>query len=83
MDDPLDRYLTLLDAAAALHVHPDSLRRLAASGRVPGALKWRDRQWLFDRQQLAEFALTYRARRGRPPAGLFPELSASRRSVHD
>ena len=40
---------------------------------------WLDyRQWLFDREELALFALTYRATRGRPPAGLFPELASPR-----
>lgn len=74
IDDPLARFLTLLDAAAFLRIHPDSLRRLAGAGRVPGAQKWRGRQWLFDRDALAQFAMTYRAKAGRPPAGLFPEL---------
>ena len=74
IDDPLERYLTLLDAATVLGIHPDSLRRLAGAGRIPGAQKWRGRQWLFDRELLAQFALTYRARAGRPPAGLFPDL---------
>lgn len=78
INDPLDRYLTLLDAAAFLGIHPDSLRRLAGAGRVPGAQKWRGRQWLFDRGDLAQFALTYRARAGRPPTGLFPDLDRSR-----
>ena len=77
-DDPLARYLTLLEAAAILGIHPDSLRRLAGAGRVPGAQKWRERQWLFDRGLLAQFALTYRARAGRPPAGRFPDLDRSR-----
>lgn len=73
--DPLARYLGLLEAATYLRIHPDSLRRLALHGRVPGARKWHGRQWLFERDTLAQFASTYRATPGRPSRGLFPELS--------
>jgi excisionase family DNA binding protein len=75
----LSAYLTLLEAASVLGIHPDSLRRLVAAGRVPGATKWRDRQWLFERDVLAQFAFTYRAKPGRPPSGLFPELDRGTR----
>ena len=67
----MERYLTLLEAAAELGVHPDSLRRITVRGRVPGAVKWRGKQWLFDRDALFQFASTYRASPGRPPRGLF------------
>lgn len=73
--DPLARYLNLLEAATYLGIHPDSLRRLAIHGRVPGARKWHGRQWLFERETLAQFASTYRATPGRPSRGLFPDLS--------
>lgn len=76
--DPLARYLNLLEAATYLKIHPDSLRRLAVRGQVPGARKWHGRQWLFERGTLAQFASTYRATPGRPSSGLFPDLSEPR-----
>jgi hypothetical protein len=66
--DPLDQVLPLLEAARELDIHPDSLRKLANHGKVPGARKWAKR-WVFDREQLLEFKSTYRAVPGRPPKG--------------
>jgi excisionase family DNA binding protein len=63
--------MTLVEAAEALRIHPDSLRRLAVRGRVPGAIKWRGKQWLFERSALTQFAVAYRSTPGRPPKGLF------------
>lgn len=71
MDDPLGDYLILLEAAQMLGIHPDSLRKLAVAHRIPGARKWRNRQWLFERAVLQQFAQTYNGSRGRPPRGLF------------
>jgi hypothetical protein len=64
--DPLDNFCTLLEAARELDVHPDSLRKLANRGAVPGARKWAKR-WVFDRARLREFKGTYRNVPGRPP----------------
>lgn len=64
--DPLDQVLTLLDAARELDIHPDSLRKLANRGSVPGARKWAKR-WVFDRDRLRDFGRTYRNTPGRPP----------------
>jgi len=64
--DPLEQVLTLLEAAQELDVHPDSLRKLATQGRVPGARKWAKR-WVFDRRRLQGFKRTYRNVPGRPP----------------
>jgi excisionase family DNA binding protein len=74
VDDPLGGYLTLLEAAQVLGIHPDSLRKLAVANRIPGSRKWRGRQWLFERATLQQFAQTYRGARGRPPRGLFDTL---------
>ncbi|MFN8519591.1 MAG: helix-turn-helix domain-containing protein [Chloroflexota bacterium] len=64
--DPLDQVLTLLEAARELDIHPDSLRKLANRGAVPGARKWAKR-WVFDRSELRRFKGTYRNLPGRPP----------------
>lgn len=64
--DPLDQVCTLLEAARELDIHPDSLRKLANRGSVPGARKWAKR-WVFDRARLREFKGTYRNVPGRPP----------------
>lgn len=64
--DPLDQVLTLVDAARELDIHPDSLRKLANQGSIPGARKWAKR-WIFDRSELTAFGRTYRNIPGRPP----------------
>lgn len=64
--DPLEQVCTLLEAARELDIHPDSLRKLANRGYVPGARKWAKR-WVFDRERLQEFRRTYRNVPGRPP----------------
>jgi hypothetical protein len=64
--DPLDQVLTLLEAARELDIHPDSLRKLANRGSVPGAREWAKR-WVFDRARLREFKGTYRNIAVRPP----------------
>jgi hypothetical protein len=64
--DPLEQVLPLLEAARELDIHPDSLRKLANKGKVPGARKW-SKRWVFDRAQLLEFKRTYVGTPGRPP----------------
>lgn len=64
--DPLEQVLPLLEAARELDIHPDSLRKLANQGKVPGARKWAKR-WVFDRAQLLTFKRTYRGTPGRSP----------------
>ena len=64
--DPLDNFLSLVDAARLLRINPDSLRKKAVRGEIPGARKWQKR-WIFERETLREFKKTYRATRGRPP----------------
>lgn len=78
LTDPLEDFLPLLDAARDLGIHPDSLRKMANRGAVPGAFKWRGKQWLFERHALQTFAETYRGVPGRPPKGSFDVPRESR-----
>jgi excisionase family DNA binding protein len=64
--DPLDRYWLLVEAAKALDVNPDTLRKLAIRDRIPGARRW-GKRWVFDREKLLAFKRTYRSNPGRPP----------------
>lgn len=64
--DALDQYWLLVDAARELDIHPDTLRKLALRGLIPGARQW-GKRWVFDRGQLLAFKPTYRSTPGRPP----------------
>jgi|OM-RGC.v1.035754118 excisionase family DNA binding protein len=50
MDTPT---LTLADAAALLHVHPDTLKRMAQVGDVPATKP--GRSWVFMRADLLDW----------------------------
>jgi hypothetical protein len=67
--DPLDQFWLLVDAARELDINPDTLRKLAIRERIPGARKWAKR-WVFDREELRAFKLTYRSTPGRRPGKL-------------
>ncbi len=67
--DPLDQFWLLADAARELDIHPDTLRKLALRGGIPGARQWAKR-WVFRREDLLAFKRTYRSTPGRPPRKL-------------
>ena len=71
---PTAELLSPAAAAAALGIHPKTLVRAAAVGRVPGAVRV-GRAWRFQREGLAL----------EPPAGILrPPISLSKRSArHD
>jgi excisionase family DNA binding protein len=59
---PLDDYLTVIEAARRLGIHPDTVKRLCRQGDIP-AVKLRN-TWLVDRETLEVFAGTYQPKRG-------------------
>lgn len=64
MSDDLYRTLSLDEAAAYLHIHPETLRQLALSGRVRAAKP--GRAWVFLQCDLVEYL---RQRQPQPQAG--------------
>ncbi len=60
----LDQYLTTIDAARRLGVHPETVKRLCRQGDIP-ASKLRN-TWLIHEDALEVFASTYDPSRGRP-----------------
>lgn len=58
----LDDYLTVIEAARRLRIHPDTVKRLCRQGDIPAA-KLRN-TWLIDKEVLEVFSGTYRAKRG-------------------
>ena len=57
-----DKYLTVIDAARRLLIHPDTVKRLCRQGDIP-AVKLRN-TWLIDNDTLEVFAGTYQPKRG-------------------
>lgn len=58
----LDHYLTVIEAARRLRIHPETVKRLCRQGDIP-ATKIHN-TWLIDRNKLEIFAGTYQPRRG-------------------
>ena len=59
---PLEDYLTVIEVARRLGVHPDTVKRLCRQGDIP-ATKIRN-TWLIDKNKLEIFAGTYQPKRG-------------------
>lgn len=60
----LDNYVSVVEAAATLGVHWETVKRMCREGRFP-ATKVHN-MWLIDKDVLARFALTYdEPRRGK------------------
>lgn len=58
----LDNYLTVIEAARRLGVHPETVKRLCRQGDIP-ATKIHN-TWLILQERLELFAGTYQAKRG-------------------
>ncbi len=58
----LDNYLTVIEAARKLGIHPDTVKRLCRQGDIP-AVKLRN-TWLIEKERLEIFAGTYQPKRG-------------------
>lgn len=58
----LENYLTVIEAAKRLKIHPDTVKRLCRQGDIP-AIKIRN-TWLIDKDKLEIFAGTYQPKRG-------------------
>jgi len=64
----LDNYVNVVEAAAVLGVHWETVKRLCREGRIP-AQKVHN-MWLIDKGRLEEFAAAYNnARRGKGNKG--------------
>lgn len=61
----LDDYLSVIEAAQILGVHPGTVKRLCRDGKL-GAKKVHN-AWLIRGGILHSFAERYKVRRGRPP----------------
>lgn len=58
----LDHYLTVIEAARRLRIHPETVKRLCRQGDIP-ATKIHN-TWLIDINKLEIFAGTYQPKRG-------------------
>ena len=58
----LDNYMTTIQAAGVLRLHPETVKRLCRQGDLE-AIKIRN-TWLIDKNTLAAFATSYRPGRG-------------------
>ncbi len=65
MTNPFDNYLDLIEAARALGIHPQSLRRLIKQKKVPAIMF--AGKYLIPRDQFEMFKATYDPRPGRKP----------------
>jgi len=65
VNTPFDDYLDLLEAARALNIHPQSLRRLIKQKKVPAILF--AGKYLIQRDKLEMFKANYDPRPGRKP----------------
>ncbi len=59
---PLENYLTVIEVAKRLGIHPDTVKRLCRQGDIP-ATKIHN-TWLIDKNILDSFAGVYQPRRG-------------------
>jgi len=60
----LDNYVSVVEAAETLGVHPETVKRMCREGRIP-ARKVHN-MWLIHKKELAKFASTYdEPRRGK------------------
>ena len=59
---PFENYVTVIEAARRLRIHPDTVKRLCRQGDIP-AVKLRN-TWLIDRDNLEIFSGTYQPIRG-------------------
>ena len=64
-DSPFTQYLDLVEAARELGIHPQSLRRLIKSGKIPARLF--AGKYLIERDKLEMFKANYDPRPGRKP----------------
>ena len=63
MSERFENYVTVADAAERLNIHPESVRRLIRSGKLP-ARKFAN-AWLIEKATLEQFASNYDPRPGR------------------
>jgi excisionase family DNA binding protein len=61
--DDFDNFVTVAEAAKRLNIHPESVRRLIRSGKLP-ARKFAN-TWLVEKATLEQFASNYDPRPGR------------------
>jgi excisionase family DNA binding protein len=59
---PLENYLTVIEAARRLGIHPDTVKRLCRQGDIP-AVKLRN-TWLIEQETLEVFSGAYQPKRG-------------------
>jgi excisionase family DNA binding protein len=62
-NDSFENYVTVAEAARRLNIHPESVRRLIRSGKLP-ARKLAN-TWLVERDLLEQFASHYDPRPGK------------------
>lgn len=63
MSERFENYVTVAEAAERLNIHPESVRRLIRSGKLP-ARKFAN-AWLIEKATLEQFASNYDPRPGR------------------
>ena len=61
----LAEYAQVVEAAALLDVHPETVKRLCRQGDLPATKQFNT--WLIRRRDLKKFAATYHSRPGRKP----------------
>jgi len=62
----LDDYLSIVEAAQVLGVHPGTVKRLCRNGKLEATKVYN--AWLIRSGTLHSFAKAYKGRRGRPSA---------------
>ena len=63
---PVD-FLTTLEAASTLNLHPGTIKRLCRLGKLRGEKV--NNGWLISKKEVDTFASTYQETRGRPANG--------------
>ena len=63
---PVD-FLTTLEAASTLNLHPGTIKRLCRQGKLRGEKV--NGGWLISKTEVETFASTYKETRGRPANG--------------
>jgi len=63
----LDNYLSIVEAAEVLGIHPGTVKRLCREGKLPA--KKVHNAWLISTDALQVFSKDYKGLRGRPRAG--------------